>query len=94
MKRKTWIGVGLVAVVALASAVAFADLNNGNTPAQNFDVIKNRPPQNECICTWNYEPVVCRAADGTRHEFSNLCFAGCAGFQASSCTRVETLDEE
>ena len=89
-KKSTWIGVGLVAVLALASAVAFADFGNGNPGSQNFDVIKDRPPQQDCNCPQIYEPVVCRAADGSRHNFSNLCFAGCSGFQASSCTRVET----
>ena len=91
MKRKsTWIGVGLVALVTVASAVAFADLGSGNTGNTGIqDIVVIHPPQPECDCFQIYEPVVCRAADGSRHQFSNICFAGCGGFQASSCTRVQ-----
>jgi hypothetical protein len=88
MNRKSiWIGVGLLAMLTLASAVAFADFGSGGR-AQDIDINRDKPPR-ECICTANYEPVVCRAADGSHHTFSNLCVAGCNGFTAASCTAVD-----
>ena len=39
---------------------------------------------NECICPHVYAPVYCQNAT-SRGEFSNGCFAGCAGFTADDC---------
>jgi hypothetical protein len=92
MNRKSiWIGVGLLAMLSLASAVAFADFGSG-ARAQDFDIDRDKP-RPECVCPANYQPVVCRAADGSRHTFSNLCVAGCSGFTAASCTAVDPISE-
>jgi hypothetical protein len=85
-RKSVWIGGVLVAMLTLASAVAFADFGSGGVIG-NLDTNRDQPPR-ECICSANYEPVVCRAADGSRHTFSNLCVAGCNGYAASSCTPV------
>ena len=85
-KNSLWMGAALLATLALGSVVAFAGFGNG-AGSQDLDINRDKIPP-DCICTANYEPVVCRAADGSRHTFSSLCVAGCNGYAASSCTRV------
>jgi hypothetical protein len=71
----------MVAVVACAFAAAIA--------AVDIEPKKDPPGSGTCTCPLNYDPVVCRAADGTLHTFSNACFAGCAGF-----TRCSSISPE
>ena len=85
-KNSLWMGAVLVATLALGSAVAFADFGSSGG-IRDLDTNRNKIPR-DCVCSANYEPVVCRAADGSRSTFSNLCVAGCNGYAASSCTPV------
>jgi len=86
-KNSLWIGAVLVATLALGSAVAFADFGSSGA-IRDLDINRDKIPR-DCVCTANYEPVVCRASDGSRYTFSNLCVAGCNGYAASSCTSVD-----
>ncbi len=84
--KKSWMGIGAIAVLALAaaSALALADFG-GNGGAQDLE-IQGPPPDGSCLCPANWDPVVCRAADGSRHAYSNACVAGCAGY--TDCSRI------
>lgn len=77
MKRsRSWFLAALVLVAATAS-VALADVIEVNRPPAG-------PPP--CYCPAIWEPVACRAADGSVQVFSNGCVAGCNGF--TDCARV------
>jgi hypothetical protein len=88
MNRKSlWIGAVMIVRLAAASVVALTGLG-GSVGAADDLVIQGLPPSGggSCICSANWEPVVCRASDGSRHAFSNLCVAGCYGY--SDCARI------
>ena len=86
MKRKSvLVGAVMILMVVTASMVFLADFGRVGA-AQDLEV--KRPPEPEpCNCPQNYEPVVCRASDGSLYAFPNACFAGCAGY--AHCARYE-----
>ncbi len=84
MKRKSlWIGAVAGLMLAAASAVALAGI--GDDPVKNLEII-GLPRGGSCTCPANWEPVVCRASDGSLQAFSNACVAGCYGY--TSCARI------
>ncbi|MBZ5637604.1 MAG: hypothetical protein LAO51_02485 [Acidobacteriia bacterium] len=86
MRRNSiWLVTAALLLAAAASVVALAGFGD-NGGGQVFDVIRNPPGGSGCICPANWDPVVCRAQDGSAHYFSNLCVAGCYGY--TSCARV------
>ena len=87
MKRKRlWIGAVVVLVLAAASAVALAGFGDDD-PYKNLE-IQGPPHGGSCTCPANYDPVVCRASDGSLHAFSNGCVAACNGY--TSCVHFAT----
>ena len=82
-KKSLWIGAVAAFMLAAASAVALAGFGDGD-PVKNVEIIGN-PGGASCVCPANYDPVICRASDGSLHAFSNGCVAGCYGYTA--CAR-------
>lgn len=87
------LALSLVCALLLAgSAAVVAGIGGGNS---NSDLNGNGglPGDDDCICTLQYDPVVCieHNPDGslTKHVFSNACFAGCAGF--TNCLGTATV---
>jgi hypothetical protein len=79
----------MVVMLALASVVALTGLGGTVGAAEDLEIQGPPPGGGECICPANYDPVVCKAADGTRHAFSNACVAACNGF--TKCMRFTTV---
>ena len=76
MRSRKLLVVALMAVAfACVGVVAFASY---------VEIEPNPPDDSECLCPANWDPVVCKAPDGTRRAFSNACVAGCYGF--TKCT--------
>jgi len=69
-KKRLVLALAVVAI-AFGSAAAVADY---------LEIERLPPGETQCICPANWDPVVCKAADGTRRAFSNACVAACNGF--------------
>jgi len=82
MRNKgAWAWAAAILLVVAASAVTFAELGGGGEGGdQNLEIERDPPGESECICPAIWDPVVCRAADGTWRAFSNACVAACNGF--------------
>lgn len=78
MRSRKLLVLALMAVAfAWAGAVALAGY---------VEIEPNPPDDPECLCPANWDPVVCKGPDGSRHVFSNACVAGCNGF--TKCASV------
>ena len=91
-RKKLVLALGCALVLA-GSAAVVAGIGGGDS---NGDINDNGGfpgGGDDCICTHQYDPVVCieRNPDGTltKHVFSNACFAGCAGF--TNCLGTATV---
>jgi hypothetical protein len=78
MRTKRLLVVALV-VLAIAGAMAV-------TLADYLEIERNPPGGSGCVCPAIWEPVACRAPDGSIHGFSNGCVAACYGF--TQCARI------
>lgn len=86
MKARTLtLAAAAILLLAAASAVTLADFGDDDG-AGDIQVIRDLPGGSSCVCPQNWDPVVCRAPDGTVQWFSNGCVAGCYGF--TSCARI------
>jgi len=91
MKRRSLlIGTLMVVLVAAASIVGLTALSGNVGAAEEIEVGGPPPGGDGCICPANYDPVVCKAQDGSRHTFSNACVAGCSGF--TKCVRFAVVE--
>jgi hypothetical protein len=93
MNRKNLI-LGLGCVLLLAGSVAVMAGIGGGDGTSDIDINTDRPGGGgSCVCTQQYDPVVCidKNPDGTytKQEFSNACFASCAGF--TNCFGAVTI---
>ena len=81
---------GMAWTMGIVAAVATAAIVFGAAQVSVADEleIKGPPPGGGCICPTNWDPVVCRAADGSLHAFSNACVAGCYGY--TQCAQFTT----
>jgi len=41
-----------------------------------------------CFCPTNYDPVLCTTNSGLECQYSNMCFARCAGFSEGQCEDI------
>jgi len=83
-RKKLVLGLGCALLLA-GSVVVVAGIGGNNNNSSDLDTNDGWPGDgDDCICPLNYDPVVCieRNPDGTfaKRQFSNACFAGCAGF--------------
>jgi len=85
--RRRAIGWTMGITAALATAAIVLGGVQYSVAADDLE-IKGPPPGGGCICPTNWDPVVCRAADGSHHAFSNGCVAGCYGY--TECARFVT----
>jgi len=85
MSKKKWV-LGLACALLLAGSVAVvAGIGGGDDNTNsNLNFGDDLPDGGGCFCPHVYDPVVCveKNPDGTFNvqQFSNGCFAGCAGF--------------
>jgi len=82
-RKKLVLGLGCALLLA-GSAAVLAGIGGDNSNSDLNDNGGFPGGGDDCICTLQYDPVVCieRNPDGTvtKRVFSNACFAGCAGF--------------
>ena len=91
MSRKSmWIGVIAVLVMTATMALTFASIGPGTNHVIG-DIEQDPPGDEPCNCPAIYEPVVCKAPDGTRHHFSSFCVAHCSGY--TKCERERPPSE-
>jgi hypothetical protein len=94
MKRQgAWLKALTVAVATVAIVFGITSLGGRVVAADDLNIKHPPPGGGGCICPTNYDPVVCVAADGSRHFFSNLCVAGCNGYTSAQCARIVTPGE-
>ena len=84
MSRKNLV-IALGCALLLAGSVAVVAGIGGGDNNSDLDTDFDFPGGgNDCVCPLYYDPVVCieQNPDGTytKRQFSNACFAGCAGF--------------
>ena len=79
------VAIALPLLALLVSVVVVAGIG-GQQPNQDLEPNGRGGDDDECICTLQYDPVVCDDG-GQRVVYSNACFAACDGF-----TRCEPLD--
>ncbi len=88
MRRKSlWIGAAMVLIVAAALVGMLAGFSGNAGAAQDLEPQGPPPGGGECICPANWDPVVCKGSDGSRHTFSNGCVAGCNGY--TNCSKIQ-----
>jgi hypothetical protein len=87
-KRSLWVGGLTVAIAAAAIVVAMTGFGGKFRAADELQ-IKNPPPGGGCTCPANWAPVVCQHAGGPHEGFSNGCAAGCFGYTADECHRIQ-----
>jgi len=80
MKSKRAFVFALAALLlAAGSAIPFASFG-GSGGVQVIEVVRDPPDDSGCICPAIWDPVSCRASDGTVRTFSSACVAACHGF--------------
>ena len=87
-RKRAYLLLAAAALLLSASLGTLAGLGDDGS-ASDLDVIHDPPGGSECICPHVWDPVVCRAPDGSRAKFSNACVAACHGF--ANCVKIAIL---